>query len=101
MELRDPWQTSQPATPPLYEPPPGVSREKAEIARTYGAHRSGARSESSIGNLRGYNNYIKSLLLAQFVKPQYVVLDICGGKGGDLGKLYADAFHLSLLYLIS
>ena len=40
-------------------------------------------------NLRNFNNARKRCLLTRFVWPQAEVLDLCGGKGGDLHK-YAD-----------
>eukprot|EP00727_Mastigamoeba_balamuthi_P001399 m51a1_g11256 putative mrna capping (332) ;mRNA; f:58617-60185 len=64
----------------------GLTSEKKQIAGVYGAHDSGARHESVIKNLRGYNNYIKSLLLGRFSQKGCVILDICGGKGGDITK---------------
>lgn len=45
-----------------------------------------ARKCSKIINLRNLNNAIKSLLFEQYLYRGCSVLDLCGGKGGDLGK---------------
>lgn len=44
------------------------------------------RNASPIRVLRGFNNWLKSTLIQQLAKPKQRVLDLCGGKGGDLGK---------------
>ena len=51
------------------------------------------RHESKIFNLRGFNNYIKSLVISDFLgrlgplgRSGATVLDLGCGKGGDLGK---------------
>lgn len=45
-----------------------------------------ARTESVIFHLRNLNNWVKSVLLARVTVAGDYVLDICGGKGGDLKK---------------
>ncbi len=46
------------------------------------------RAQSAIRQLRGFNNWVKSVLIRQVTqgKQALAVLDLCGGKGGDLGK---------------
>ncbi|KAJ3126527.1 hypothetical protein HK098_007427 [Nowakowskiella sp. JEL0407] len=44
------------------------------------------RRESPIFRLRGFNNWVKSILISKYVKRGDVVLDMCCGKGGDLEK---------------
>lgn len=45
-----------------------------------------ARRESPILPLRQFNNWVKSVLIGQFTQPGARVLDLGGGKGGDLQK---------------
>jgi len=44
------------------------------------------RRKSRIICLRNMNNWVKSMLIQEFTKPGDSVLDICGGKLGDLQK---------------
>eukprot|EP01112_Ceratiomyxa_fruticulosa_P010272 TRINITY_DN2709_c0_g1_i1.p1 TRINITY_DN2709_c0_g1~~TRINITY_DN2709_c0_g1_i1.p1 ORF type:complete len:318 (-),score=49.34 TRINITY_DN2709_c0_g1_i1:229-1182(-) len=60
-----------------------------QVADHYGGRKNQSREErkdSKILSLRGFNNWIKSMLISTYCKPGYSVLDICGGKGGDLNK---------------
>ena len=73
------------------------SKSNAELARQHynslqqiNRHK---RHESKIFNLRGFNNYIKSLVMSDFLgrlgplgRGGATVLDLGCGKGGDLGK---------------
>jgi mRNA (guanine-N7-)-methyltransferase len=45
-----------------------------------------ARSQSVILALRTHCNYVKTLLLQDYAQGCARVLDLCGGRGGDLGK---------------
>ena len=55
------------------------------------------RRESPIFNLKGFNNWVKSVLIALHATPGMRVLDLAGGKGGDLAKWRkADISHLVL-----
>eukprot|EP01113_Clastostelium_recurvatum_P050135 TRINITY_DN9419_c0_g1_i1.p1 TRINITY_DN9419_c0_g1~~TRINITY_DN9419_c0_g1_i1.p1 ORF type:complete len:352 (+),score=63.28 TRINITY_DN9419_c0_g1_i1:57-1112(+) len=44
------------------------------------------RKESKIIRMRNFNNWIKSCLISQYCRAGTSILDICGGKGGDLQK---------------
>lgn len=62
---------------------------QADIAAHYNSHIQkplGERVNSTIIGLRNFNNWIKSVLIDQYCFPQSSILDICGGKGGDLQK---------------
>jgi mRNA (guanine-N7-)-methyltransferase len=65
------------------------------------------RMASRVSFLRQFNNWIKAILIKQYCRKNYSVLDLCCGKGGDLGKwllsrigLYvgADIAHQSVLH---
>jgi mRNA (guanine-N7-)-methyltransferase len=44
------------------------------------------REHSPIIGLRRFNNWVKSVLIGSYVREGDIVLDICGGKGGDMPK---------------
>ena len=44
------------------------------------------RKYSTIYNMKNYNNWVKSLLIAKYTRAGHCVLDLCCGKGGDLLK---------------
>jgi len=46
----------------------------------------GQRDESRILSLKNFNNWVKSVLIQNYCRRGYSVLDLCGGKGGDLLK---------------
>jgi hypothetical protein len=55
------------------------------------------RKQSKIIQLRSFNNWVKATLISEHCKPHSSVLDICGGKGGDLRKWkIANVSHLVL-----
>eukprot|EP00123_Amoebidium_parasiticum_P009788 comp19706_c0_seq1/m.23448 comp19706_c0_seq1/g.23448 ORF comp19706_c0_seq1/g.23448 comp19706_c0_seq1/m.23448 type:complete len:315 (-) comp19706_c0_seq1:11-955(-) len=78
------------------EEEPGAKRQRGEGAETkqlVEAHYNSrpdkgleARQQSVILQLRSFNNWVKSLLINQYVRPGDTVLDLCCGKGGDLLK---------------
>lgn len=58
------------------------------------------RNASAILPVRQYNNWIKACLISEHTKRRDHVLDLCGGKGGDLEKWRASAIaSLTLLDL--
>ncbi|CAG9538633.1 unnamed protein product [Cercopithifilaria johnstoni] len=73
-----------------------VSNSTAQVADHYNAvpQRGVAeRTNSRIFYLRNFNNWIKSMLIAEFLErlqmegcPKAIVLDLCCGKGGDFLK---------------
>lgn len=44
------------------------------------------RFQSRIATVRSYNNWVKSILISQHCSRGDIILDICGGKGGDVTK---------------
>ncbi|KAN0045230.1 hypothetical protein ACTA71_005607 [Dictyostelium dimigraforme] len=44
------------------------------------------RAQSKIISLKNINNWVKSMLIQEYSKPNSIVFDICGGKLGDLQK---------------
>ena len=65
------------------------SQDQQLIARHYGNRVDGGRENrerSTIIQLRKLNNWTKSVLIDMFCRPKSSVLDIGGGKGGDLNK---------------
>ena len=65
------------------------SQDQQLIARHYGNRVDGGRENrerSTIIQLRKLNNWTKSVLIDMFCRPKSSVLDIGGGKGGDLNN---------------
>lgn len=52
-----------------------------------------SREKSPIIQVRHFNNWVKSVLIGEYVKPGDTVFDICGGKGGDLPKWHHGGIH--------
>uniref|UniRef100_A0A8R1TXK1 mRNA cap guanine-N(7) methyltransferase n=1 Tax=Onchocerca volvulus TaxID=6282 RepID=A0A8R1TXK1_ONCVO len=73
-----------------------ISNSTAQVADHYNAVRQEGvveRTSSRIFYLRNFNNWIKSMLIAEFLTrlqmegcPKATVLDLCCGKGGDFLK---------------
>ena len=47
----------------------------------------GRTKDTKIKQLRDFNNWVKTMLINAYCHEGYAVLDICGGRGGDLHKL--------------
>jgi mRNA (guanine-N7-)-methyltransferase len=47
------------------------------------------RKRSPILHLKNFNNWIKCVLIGEYIAPDDAVLDLCCGKGGDLLKYIA------------
>ena len=43
--------------------------------------------------MRGFNNWVKSVLIRTYLPPSATVLDLCCGKGGDLNKWKEGNIH--------
>lgn len=72
----------------------GVVADHYNNRQNQGEHE---RAESQIFQLRGFNNWVKSVLISLYTRPGMRVLDLAGGKGGDLKKWrVADISHLVL-----
>ncbi len=89
--------------------PEVLSSENAKVADHYSARPNQgvqARTESPIFRLRGFNNWVKSVLISLHLRgPGLSVLDLAGGKGGDFPKwknaaighlVLADVAHVSV-----
>lgn len=78
-----------PPEPTFVPPPPykqqAVDESVREVAGKY--NKTTGRGETSrISGVRNFNNWIKSMLINTFCPEGAFVLDICGGRGGDLHK---------------
>jgi hypothetical protein len=65
------------------------TRIAAVVAQHYSQRPNMSRTErtsSPTFQLKVYNNWIKSILINEYLKGGDYVLDICSGKGGDLDK---------------
>eukprot|EP00188_Purpureofilum_apyrenoidigerum_P003696 Plantae.Rhodophyta-Purpureofilum_apyrenoidigerum.ctg3922.p1 GENE.Plantae.Rhodophyta-Purpureofilum_apyrenoidigerum.ctg3922~~Plantae.Rhodophyta-Purpureofilum_apyrenoidigerum.ctg3922.p1 ORF type:complete len:327 (-),score=56.75 Plantae.Rhodophyta-Purpureofilum_apyrenoidigerum.ctg3922:302-1282(-) len=63
--------------------------DSAAVAEHYNERRElgrAARKDSRIIHLRNFNNWVKSVLIQLHTRPDYAVLDLACGKGGDLTK---------------
>jgi mRNA (guanine-N7-)-methyltransferase len=89
--------------------PEVLSSENAKVADHYSSRPNQgvqARTESAILHLRGFNNWVKSVLISLHLRgPGASVLDLAGGKGGDFSKwknaaighlVLADVAHVSV-----
>ena len=67
---------------------PGVFDISADVRQHYNEkmERFKSQEESEAGNVRKYNNLIKTVLINQFVPTNCVVLDLACGHGQDLFK---------------
>ncbi|EGC29826.1 hypothetical protein DICPUDRAFT_42334 [Dictyostelium purpureum] len=65
-------------------------RKQNEIVKSHYDHKQNIpihiRSKSKIISLKNLNNWVKSILIQEYSKPNTIVFDICGGKLGDLQK---------------
>jgi len=65
------------------------SRDQAYVADHYNNVKSlghKGRKNSSVAQLRMLNNWVKATLIQTYTRKGDTVFDMCGGKGGDLGK---------------
>jgi mRNA (guanine-N7-)-methyltransferase len=77
------------ATPQRAEPSRNILqvRDDNEVSKHYDERVvQGPREESSIINLRNYNNWIKAILISKTVRRGDRVLDLGAGRGGDISK---------------
>lgn len=90
----DPFGLATAATTTTAAAPQGTEGETLAVAAHYSGRPNGSaeeRESSQIIALRKYNNWVKSALLEQFCGSAggdgcVVALDLCCGKGGDIGK---------------
>lgn len=82
------------------QPPESKRQKMGEISDVVKSHYDArpnsdvvSREKSPIIQVRHFNNWIKSVLIGQYVRPGDTVLDICGGKGGDLPKWNHGGIH--------
>eukprot|EP00767_Chilomastix_cuspidata_P002070 gnl/Chilomastix_cuspidata/2191.p1 GENE.gnl/Chilomastix_cuspidata/2191~~gnl/Chilomastix_cuspidata/2191.p1 ORF type:complete len:383 (+),score=177.37 gnl/Chilomastix_cuspidata/2191:1398-2546(+) len=75
-----------------------------EVARHYNLQQESSkkdvrREDTAIFPLRNFNNLVKSCLISQFGVRGSAVLDLCGGRGGDLFK-YIKALRPSYITIV-
>ena len=74
------------APPPPYKQQAVVEDDVGLVAEGYNTT-TGRTKDTKIGALRSFNNWVKSMLINTYCPDRgAVVLDICGGRGGDLHK---------------